>query len=104
MSKEFVTVHKSSSCRTIDTSVQVDSENLNDMSDRLRKQSLLLKFSKKWMKHAFDSNKTSITRKKLMAINLWKMNTCFDEGITGHAINSIQTLEKMWKKQEKLLY
>ena len=42
----------------------------------------MLKFVKKWMKHAFDSNNTTITKKKLMAVNLWKINTCFDEKIS----------------------
>lgn len=65
---------------------------------------MLLKFSKIWMRHAFDSSKTSITKKKLLAVNLWKMNACFDEGVSQSAINSLQTFENLWRKQEKLLY
>lgn len=32
------------------------------------------------MKFCFDSNsnKNTINRKKAMAVNLWKMNACFD--------------------------
>lgn len=39
-----------------------------------------------------------------MAVNLWKMNACFDENISERAINSIESLEKIWRKQERLLY
>lgn len=87
--REFGSGMKQKLNQTVDTSVQVDSENLSEASDRLKKGSVLLKFAKKWMKHTFDSNRTSITKKKLMAVNLWKMNACFDEGICQSAIGSL---------------
>ena len=40
----------------------------------------MLKIVKKWLKFSFDqdSSKTTIKNKKLMAVNLWKVNACFD--------------------------
>lgn len=38
------------------------------------------------MKHSFDSGKGSVKKKKLMAVNLWKINAFFDEDISHSAI------------------
>ena len=67
--------------------MQVDQENLSDSENRLKKQALILKYAKKWMKNCITNRpNSSVSKKRNIAVTLWKLNTCFDETLGKKAI------------------
>jgi hypothetical protein len=65
--------------------VQVDQETLEEAGQRLRKEALIIKYAAKWFKTLIYSQKCPLNKKKIVSIDLWRLNSTYDESICENA-------------------
>jgi hypothetical protein len=79
--------------------VQVSQEGIQEARERLRKEALIIKYASRWMKSLLYSPKCMAGKKKVVAVDLWRLNTTFDEGISRDAREAVSELEGLWKRR-----